>query len=72
MKLPIPAFSRDRRLFLLVAVLHVYLGGGHIIGLFGPHASGWDLWTDVWKGLGAWIGAYWFFALAVDRIQPER
>ena len=65
MRLPLPAWSRDRRLFLVVAMVHVYLGGGHVIGLFGEHATRLDLWTDIWKGFGAWIGAYYFLALGV-------
>jgi hypothetical protein len=62
--LPLPKWTRDRRLFLLVAVLHIYLGGGHVIDLFGPHATAMELWTDVWKGSIAWLGAYYFIALA--------
>lgn len=69
--LPLPQWTRDRRLFAIVALVHVYLGGGHVIGLFGPHALWMDLWTDVWKGFGAWLGAYYFFALA-GRPSPNK
>ncbi len=62
--LPLPAWTRDRRLFLLVAAVHVYLGGGHIFGIIGDHVTGMDLWTDIWKGVGAWSAAYYFVALA--------
>ncbi len=70
--LPLPAWSRDRRLFALVGVAHIYLGGGHIIGLFGPHANGMELWTDIWKGSGAWLGAYYFLALAGRPTPPPK
>ena len=68
--IPLSKWARDRRLFLIVAMVHVYLGGGHILGLFGEHVDGLALWTDIWKGFGAWIGAYYFLALAGRAPSP--
>lgn len=70
--LPLPAWARDRRLFVAVALVHVYLGGGHVFDLFGPHADLAALWTDIWKGLGAWLGAYYFLALAGRTTPSEK
>lgn len=46
--------------FVLLAVLHVYMGGEHLLHLVQHPIS----WTDTWKGFGAIFGAYYFLALA--------
>jgi hypothetical protein len=52
-------------------VLHVYLGGGHLLDLGAGQVS----WTHLWKGFGALFGAYYFAALATadsSRGAPPR
>jgi hypothetical protein len=61
--LPLPRFATRRWFFGLLALLHVYMGGGHLLHLF--QEPMW--WTDTWKGLGAIFGAYYFMALALRR-----
>jgi hypothetical protein len=57
-----PATVRHPTLvFTLLAVLHVYIGGGHLLHLVQHPIS----WTDIWKGFGAIFGAYYFIVLAV-------
>ncbi len=46
-----------------MALGHVYLGGGHLLELFGGAVT----WTHTWKGFGAVMGAYYFVALALRR-----
>lgn len=58
--LPLPNFARSRWLFVGLAAVHFWLGGGHLLALVRPE---WTL-TDVWKGVGAVAGAYYFLALA--------
>ncbi len=60
MRLPLPRFAQHPAFFVGLAVLHVYLGGEHLLNLFGP---AWTA-TDVWKSSGALVGAYYFLALA--------
>jgi len=62
-KLPLPRFTRSPIFFLGLAALHIYLGAGHVLSLVGSAVT----WTDVWKGVGAAGGAYYFLALALDR-----
>jgi hypothetical protein len=59
--LPLPRFATRPWFFGLLAVVHVYLGGGHLLHLVQQPLS----WTDTWKGFGAIFGAYYFIALAV-------
>src|SRR5262245_14482408 len=58
-RLPLPRFTRSPIFLLGLAALHLYLGGGHIVALFRSAVT----WTDIWKGLGATAGAYYFTAL---------
>ncbi|HVZ88861.1 MAG TPA: hypothetical protein VHG72_17965 [Polyangia bacterium] len=61
--LPLPRFATRPWFFGLLAVLHIYMGGGHLLHLVQHPVS----WTDIWKGFGAAFGAYYFLALAVRR-----
>ena len=58
--LPLPRFVMQPLVAVIVAVVHVYLGVGHLLELFGGHVE----WTHIWKGFGALGGAYVFLALA--------
>ena len=60
-KLPLPRFARRPTFFLGLAVVHLYLGGGHILALFDTGVT----WTDTWKGFGAVAGTYYFTALGL-------
>ena len=66
-RLPLPRFASHPAVLVALAVVHIYLGGGHLLALLGPAAT----WTDVWKGFGAAAGAWYFLALA-GRIPPAR
>jgi hypothetical protein len=59
--LPLPRFATRSWFFGFLSLLHVYMGGGHLVHLVQHPIS----WTDVWKGFGAIFGAYYFLALAV-------
>ena len=61
LRLPLPAFTGHPLFLVALAALHVYLGAGHILALFGGQLT----WTDAWKGIGAALGAYYFAALAL-------
>ena len=61
LRLPLPKFASHPAVFVTLAVVHLYLGGGHLWEL----AQGDVAWTHIWKGFGAVAGAYWFAALAV-------
>ena len=58
--LPLPAFVLHPFTAVVIATLHVYLGAGHLLKLFGGDVE----WTHFWKGFGALAGAYVFAALA--------
>jgi hypothetical protein len=58
--LPLPRFATRPWFFGSLGLLHVYLGGGHLLHLLQHPIS----WTDIWKGFGAIFGAYYFIALA--------
>jgi hypothetical protein len=58
--LPLPRFATRPWFFALLAAVHVYLGGGHLLELVQHPVA----WTDIWKGFGAIFGAYYFVALA--------
>ena len=58
--LPLPAFVLHPVTAVVIATLHVYLGAGHLLKLFGGDVE----WTHLWKGFGALAGAYVFAALA--------
>jgi hypothetical protein len=58
--LPLPAFVLHPFTEVVIATLHVYLGAGHLMKLFGGDVE----WTHFWKGFGALAGAYVFAALA--------
>jgi hypothetical protein len=58
--LPLPRFFLQPLSGVVVAVVHVYLGVGHLSKLFGGDLQ----WTHFWKGFGALGGAYVFAALA--------
>ena len=60
MRLPLPRFAQHPAFFVALAVLHLYLGGEHLLLLFSP---AWTV-TDVWKSFGALAGTYYFLALA--------
>lgn len=62
--LPLPRFATRPWFFALLAVLHVYMGGEHLLHLVRHPIS----WTDTWKGFGAIFGAYYFLALAARRM----
>ena len=64
--LPLPRFTRSPSFFLGLAALHLYLGGGHILALFHSAVT----WTDIWKGLGATAGAYYFMAIWLRAREP--
>ena len=66
--LPLPRFATRRRFFGLLALLHVYMGGEHLVHLLAHPIS----WTDTWKGFGAIFGAYYFIALAARRRSLDR
>jgi hypothetical protein len=59
-ELPLPAFVLHPLTAVVIAVVHVYLGLGHLSQLF----SGDIQWTHFWKGFGSLGGAYVFAALA--------
>jgi len=65
-RLPLPRFVRSPIFFLGLAALHLYLAGGHILALLGSAVT----WTDLWKGLGATAGAYYFIALGLCAREP--
>lgn len=58
--LPLPGFLFKPVTAVIISVVHVYLSYGHLYNLF----SGEILWTHIWKGFGALLGAYVFAALA--------
>ena len=60
MRLPLPRFVFHPVAALIVAVLHLYLAGGHLMKL----GAGEVTWENFWKGFGALGGAYVFAALA--------
>jgi hypothetical protein len=65
--LPLPRFATARWFFMLLAGVHLYLGGGHLLPLFGGELA----WTHAWKGFGAAFGAYYFLALGLrERSDP--
>jgi hypothetical protein len=59
--LPLPRFATRPWFFGLLALLHIYMGGEHLLHLVQHPIS----WTDTWKGFGAIFGAYYFIALAL-------
>jgi hypothetical protein len=61
--LPLPAFVLHPLTALIIAAVHVYLAGGHLLKLFGGEVT----WTNIWKGFGALAGAYVFAAVASRR-----
>ncbi|HXJ20742.1 MAG TPA: hypothetical protein VMT03_10950 [Polyangia bacterium] len=61
--LALPRWATRPWFFVFLAVLHVYMGGGHLLHLIQQRIS----WTDTWKGFGALFGAYYFIALATRR-----
>lgn len=61
LRLPLPRFATHWLFYAGLAVVHAYLGGGHLIQL----AAGQLAWTHVWKGFGAVFGGYYFAALAL-------
>jgi hypothetical protein len=63
MRLPLPRFASHPAVFVGLAGLHLYLGGGHLWQL----VQGDLAWTHIWKGGGAMAGCYWFLALATAR-----
>ena len=67
-RLPVPRFTRKPMFFLGLAALHLYLGSGHILSLFHSAVT----WTDIWKGVGATTGAYYFMALWLRAREPLR
>jgi len=72
MVLPLPGFLLHPFTAVGIAVVHIYLGVGHLSQLFAGDLQ----WTHVWKGFGALIGAYVFAALAtrgfVRRTRVDR
>jgi len=58
--LPLPSFVMRPYTAVIIAVVHLYLGVGHLGKLFGGDVE----WTHFWKGFGAIGGAYVFAALA--------
>jgi hypothetical protein len=66
--LPLPAFVLHPFTALLIALMHVYLAGGHLLKLFGGEIT----WTNIWKGFGALGGAYVFAALASRGLVRRR
>jgi hypothetical protein len=66
--LPLPRFLFHPLGAAFVAVLHAYLGLGHLSKL----VAGEVIWTHVWKGFGALGGAYVFAALASRAVWPRR
>jgi hypothetical protein len=43
--LPLPAFVLHPLTALIIAAVHVYLAGGHLLKLFGGDVT----WTNIWK-----------------------
>jgi hypothetical protein len=66
--LPLPRFVFHPLTCVVVAVVHVYLGLGHLANLFGGDVQ----WTHVWKGFGALGGAYVFAAIASRGLARTR
>lgn len=66
MRLPLPRIASHPLVFVGLAGLHVYLGSGHVLAFIEPTCT----LTDVWKGLGAMAGAYYFLALA-SQVKPS-
>ena len=66
--LPLPGFFLHPVLAIVVAIVHVYLGVGHLAELFGGDMQ----WTHFWKGFGALAGAYVFAALASRGVTRSR
>jgi hypothetical protein len=64
--LPLPRFATQSWFFGLLALLHLYMGGEHLLHLLQHPIS----WTDTWKSSGAIFGAYYFTALAT-RLRPR-
>jgi hypothetical protein len=64
--LRLPRFATRPWFFVLLALVHLYLGGQHLLNLFQDPV--W--WTDTWKGFGAVFGAYYFLALATRHRAP--
>jgi hypothetical protein len=62
--LPLPGFIFKPFTALIISAVHVYLSFGHLYHLF----SGDILWTNIWKGFGALLGAYVFAALATRQL----
>ena len=58
--LPLPRFVLRPFTAVIIALVHVYLGIGHLGKLFGGEVE----WTHFWKGFGSIGGAYVFAALA--------
>jgi hypothetical protein len=58
--LPLPRWVSQPYTLAAIAVVHLYLGGGHLLDLLGGAVE----WTHIWKGFGALGGAYVFAALA--------
>jgi hypothetical protein len=67
-RLPLPAFVLHPFTALVIACIHVYLSVGHLLNLFGGELQ----WTHIWKGFGAWAGAYVFAALASHGIARRQ
>ena len=58
--LPLPSFVMRPYAAVIIALVHLYLGVGHLGKLFGGDVE----WTHFWKGFGALVVAYVFLALA--------
>ena len=58
--LPLPSVVLHPLTAVAIAILHIYLSIEHLSKVF----RGAGVWTDVWKGFGALMGAYIFAALA--------
>lgn len=65
--LPLPRIVLHPITAPTIAAVHVYLASAHLAAL----EAGQVVWTHIWKGFGALLGAYVFAALASRRI-PTR
>lgn len=63
--LPLPGLVLHPFTALTIAVVHLYLGFGHLSKLAGGDIQ----WTHIWKGFGAIAGAYVVAALASHGLQ---
>lgn len=63
LRLPLPGFATSTWFFVVLAAIHLYLGGAHLIRLFAGELA----WTHGWKGFGAAFGSSYFLALAARR-----